>query len=48
MKRYQQFQKELSYLEEVGAELLEPRPGDGGVEVDALEQGVNLDAGLCR
>ena len=32
--------------EEVGAELLEAGAGDGGVEVDALEQGVDLDGGL--
>ena len=34
--------------EEVGAELFETGTGDGGVEVDALEQGVNLDGGLGR
>merc|ERR1711963_582899 len=34
-------------LEQVGAELLESGPGDGGVEVDALEERVNLDVGLC-
>merc|ERR1719209_1308670 len=33
-------------LEEVRAELLKPGPGDGGVEVDALEQGVDLNVGL--
>merc|ERR550532_1977593 len=35
-------------LEQVRAELLEPGPGDRGVEVDALEKGVNLNAGLGR
>ena len=33
-------------LEQVGAELLEPGSGDGGVEVDALKERVNLDVGL--
>ena len=33
-------------LEQVAAELLEPGPGDGGVEVDALKQGVDLNVGL--
>merc|ERR1719264_1188695 len=33
-------------LEEVRAQLLKPGPGDGGVEVDALEQGVDLNVGL--
>ena len=32
--------------EQVHVELLEPRPGDAAVEVDALEQGVDLDARL--
>ena len=36
-----------AYLEEVGAELLEPGPRDRGVEVDPLEQRVDLNAGLC-
>merc|ERR550532_1930049 len=35
-------------LEQVRAELLEPGPGDRGVEVNALEQGVNLNASLGR
>ena len=35
-------------LEQVRAQLLEPGPGDGGVEVDTLEQGVDLDVGLSR
>ena len=33
-------------LEEVRAEFLKPRPVDRGVEVNALKQRVNLDAGL--
>merc|ERR1719431_1335261 len=33
-------------FEEVRAQLLKPGPGDGGVEVDALEQRVNLNVGL--
>merc|ERR1712045_267409 len=33
-------------LEQVAAELLEPGPGDGGVEVDTLKQGVDLNVGL--
>ena len=32
--------------EEVSIELLKAGPGDGGVEVDSLVQGVDLDAGL--
>lgn len=32
--------------EEVLAELLKSGTGDGGVEVNALEEGVNLDGGL--
>uniref|UniRef100_A0A8P4GCS2 Uncharacterized protein n=1 Tax=Dicentrarchus labrax TaxID=13489 RepID=A0A8P4GCS2_DICLA len=32
--------------EQVGAQLLKASPGDGGVEVDALKQRINLDAGL--
>ncbi|TEA24608.1 hypothetical protein DBR06_SOUSAS30410123, partial [Sousa chinensis] len=32
--------------EQVRAQLFEPRPGDGRVEVDALEQGIDLQAGL--
>merc|ERR1719341_563840 len=35
-------------LEQVRAELLKPGPGDRGVEVNALEQGVDLNAGLGR
>merc|ERR1712121_208790 len=35
-------------FEEVRAEFLKPRPGDRGVEVDALKQRVNLNAGLGR
>merc|ERR1719517_412940 len=35
-------------LEEVRAQLLEPCSGDGGVEVDALEQGIDFDVGLSR
>ena len=31
---------------QVGAELLESAIGDGGVEVDALKEGVDLDVGL--
>ena len=31
---------------QVGAELLESGIGDGGVEVDALKEGVDLDVGL--
>lgn len=34
--------------EQVLAELLETSTGDGGVEVDTLEQGVDLDGGLGR
>ena len=34
--------------EQVGVELLEPRPRHGRVEVDALEQRVDLDVGLRR
>ncbi|ROW17094.1 hypothetical protein VPNG_01039 [Cytospora leucostoma] len=34
--------------EEVLAQLLETSTGDGGVEVDTLEQGVDLDGGLGR
>merc|ERR1712172_465161 len=37
-----------SSLEEVRAELLKPGPGDGGVEIDTLEQRVNLNVGLGR
>ncbi len=37
-----------SSLEEVRAVLLEPGPGDGCVEVDILEQGVDLNVGLGR
>ena len=33
-------------LEQVGAELLKPGSGDGGVEVDALEERVDLNVGL--
>merc|ERR1712183_840913 len=33
-------------LEEVRAQLLEPGPGDAGVEVDALKQRVDLNVGL--
>merc|ERR1711936_249073 len=33
-------------LEEVGAELLKPGPGDAGVEVNSLKQRVNLNVGL--
>ena len=33
-------------FEQVGAELLESGIGDGGVEVDALKEGVDLDVGL--
>merc|ERR1719319_2172894 len=33
-------------LEQVGAKLLEPGPGDGGVEINSLEQRINLDVGL--
>lgn len=33
--------------EEVHVELLETGAGDAAVEVDALEQGVDLDGGLC-
>ncbi|ETE65871.1 hypothetical protein L345_08355, partial [Ophiophagus hannah] len=32
--------------EQVGVQLFEARPGDGRVEVDALVEGVDLDAGL--
>merc|ERR1719189_3158561 len=35
-------------LEEVRAELLKPSPGDGGVEVNALKQGVDFNVGLSR
>merc|ERR1719474_1152841 len=35
-------------LEEVRAKLLKPGPGDGGVEVDAFEQGVDLNISLSR
>merc|ERR1719474_1781427 len=35
-------------LEEVRAKLLKPGPGDGGVEVDAFEQGVDLNVSLSR
>ena len=34
--------------EEVLAKLLETGTGDGGVEVDTLEERVDLDGGLCR
>lgn len=34
--------------EQVLAQLLETSTGDGGVEVDTLEQGVDLDGGLSR
>merc|ERR1711963_1050832 len=34
-------------LEQVRTELLESGSGDGGVEVDALEERVDLDVGLC-
>merc|ERR1711976_366329 len=37
-----------SALEEVRAELLKPGPGDGGVEIDSLEQRVDLNIGLGR
>ena len=33
-------------LEEIQAELLEPGTGDGGVEVDTLEERLDLDGGL--
>lgn len=33
--------------EEILAKLFETRTGEGGVEVDALEQRVDLDGGLC-
>ena len=33
-------------FEQVGAELLKSGIGDGGVEVDALKEGVDLDVGL--
>ena len=33
-------------LEEVRAEFLKPSSGDGGVEVDSLEERINLDVGL--
>ena len=33
--------------EHVHAQLLKPRPGDAGVEVNALKQTVNLDGCLC-
>ncbi len=35
-------------LEQVRAQLFESGPGDGGVEVDTLEQGVDFDVGLSR
>ena len=35
-----------SGAEEVLAELLETGTGEGGVEVDTLEEGVDLDGGL--
>merc|ERR1712018_957161 len=34
-------------LEKVRAELLESSSGDGRVEVDAIKEGVDLNAGLC-
>jgi hypothetical protein len=36
-----------SGTEEVLAELLETSTGNGGVEIDTLEERVNLDRGLC-
>merc|ERR1719319_1399339 len=33
-------------LEQVGAKLLEPGPGDASVEINSLEQRINLDVGL--
>jgi hypothetical protein len=33
--------------EEILAELLETGTGDGGVEIDTLEERVDLDGGLC-
>merc|ERR1719482_1566940 len=33
-------------MEEVGAEVLEASTGDGGVEVDTLEERVDLDGGV--
>ena len=35
-----------SSLEQVRAELLEPGPGDAGVEINSLEQRINLNVGL--
>merc|ERR1719410_996627 len=37
-----------SSLEEVRAELLKPGPGDGGIEIDTLEQRVDLNISLGR
>jgi len=34
--------------EQVLAEFLESSTGDGGVEIDTLEQRVDFDGGLCR